>query len=162
MSTAHPIHILRPGTGGATAAPEPHRWCVATPRLPTGIPPLDLVLEGGLPLGAIVQITSQHGHAAKTTLALSVLGRAQAAGLGATYVPGATIPPAAYFAACGVDPGALHIPPPSDVADLEGALEAATDALAGGNCVVALDPLPAFPTRVELEGGVRDAAGHRW
>ena len=118
-------------------------------RLSTGILALDLALDGGLPLGSLVEISGKH-HSGKTTVALQVLGQAQRAGLGACYLCGTRLPPAEYLAACGIDVEALHVPAPDDTATLEMALQMAVQTLAEG-AVVVLDPLPAFPTWSELE-----------
>jgi recombination protein RecA len=124
-------------------------------RLSTGILPLDLALDGGLPLGSTVQITGK-AHAGKTTLALQILGQAQQAGLAATYLCGTRLPPTAYLAACGIDVERLHVPAPDEITTLENALQAAMQTLAKGSAVV-IDPLPAFPTRSEWEAEEYDS-----
>ncbi|HFD38458.1 MAG TPA: hypothetical protein ENJ31_01220 [Anaerolineae bacterium] len=128
---------------------------VDVPRLPTGILTLDLALDGGLPWGNIVEIGGKP-HSGKTTLTLQILGQAQRAGATAMYIGGASLPPTRYLAACGVDAEALYIPNAADTTCLEAALKVAVQALAGGNTVVALDPLPAFPGRDEWEVGMEN------
>ena len=124
-------------------------------RLPTGILSLDLALDGGLPLGSLVEIGGK-AHAGKTTLALQILGQAQRAGQPTVYLCGTRLPPQAYMATCGIDPQRVHLPAPVDTATLEKALQAAVRALEKG-AVVVLDPLPAFPTWSELEGEEYDS-----
>lgn len=129
-------------------------------RLPTGLLTLDLALDGGLPMASIVEITGK-AHSGKTTLALQILGQAQKAALTATLISGTPLPPERYLRACGIDTETLVVPSVRDTMHLNGALETAVAALKKDNALVVIDPLPAFPTRAELELEECDV-GQKW
>ena len=128
------------------------------PVLPTGSLPLDLALGvGGLPRG---RITELHGPEAsgKTTLALSVVAQAQAAGGTALYVDAEHALDPGYAARVGVDVGRLLLCQPDSGEHALDVLELLLRARVLDVAVV--DSVPALVTRAELAGEMGDHLHH--
>jgi recombination protein RecA len=128
---------------------------IDVPAVPTGSMGLDRVLGvGGLPRGRMVEMFGQESSG-KTTLALSVIARAQQAGGVAAFVDAEHALDPRYAANLGVKVDDLLISQPDFG---EQALEI-IDALvrSGAVDVIVLDSVAALVPKAELEGAVGDA-----
>jgi recombination protein RecA len=126
-----------------------------TPVIPTGSLPLDLALGvGGLPRGRITEIYGPEASG-KTTLALSVLAHAQAAGGTGLFIDAEHALDLAYAKTVGVDTDRLLVCQPDCG---EHALEVLETLIrSGGLDVAVVDSVPALVPRAELDG---DIGGH--
>jgi len=128
---------------------------IDVPAVPTGSMGLDRVLGvGGLPRGRMVEMFGQESSG-KTTLALTVIARAQQAGGVAAFVDAEHALDPRYAANLGVKVDDLLISQPDFG---EQALEI-IDALvrSGAVDVIVLDSVAALVPKAELEGAVGDA-----
>jgi len=126
--------------------------------IPTGSLPLDLApWVGGLPRGRITEVHGPEGSG-KTTLALSVVAQAQAAGGTALYVDAEHALDPGYAARAGVDVGRLLVCQPDSG---EHALDVVELLLRAGVLDVAvIDSVPALVPRAELDGEMGDRLHH--
>jgi recombination protein RecA len=116
----------------------------------TGSPALDLAIGvGGVPRGRLTEVYGPDG-AGKTTLALSVIARAQRAGGTACFIDAEHALDLAWAATVGVDLERLVLCRPTDG---EQALEVA-DVLVGSGAleVLVIDSIAALVPRAELDG----------
>ncbi len=123
--------------------------------IPTGSPALDLALGvGGVPRGRVIEIYGPESTG-KSTLALSIIAQAQAAGGMAAYIDVEHALDPAYAEGLGVKIGELLISQPDTG---EQALEIA-EALVRSNAVdvVVIDSVAALVPRAEIEGEMGDA-----
>ena len=122
----------------------------------TGIPSLDIALGiGGLPLGRIIEAYGPESGG-KTTLALSVVGEAQRAGLECAYIDAEHALDPIYAKAVGVSVGDLWFSQPDTG---EQALEIVSDLCSpgAGIKVIVIDSVAALTPRAEIEGEMGDA-----
>jgi recombination protein RecA len=133
---------------GVAFNPDPDRQ--PPPAIPTGSADLDAALGvGGIPRGRITEVYGPEG-AGKTTLALSVIARAQKAGGTACFIDAEYALDLAWVATLGVDLERLVLCRPEHG---EQALQVA-DVLIGSRSldVLVVDSIAALVPRVELEG----------
>jgi hypothetical protein len=142
VSTSQPSAVARlaalslPGRVHMAGAPE------AVRRLPTGVLPLDAVLNGGLPCGRISELIGPHSSG-KTSLALTLLATATRCGEVVACVDPADALHPASLALAGTDlQRLLWVRPPSATAAMR-----CTELLlqAGGFAAVVLDLGAALP-----------------
>jgi recombination protein RecA len=128
---------------------------VAVPAIPTGSLAVDYAVGvGGLPRGRVVEIYGPESSG-KTTLALSVLGQAQARGGVAAFIDAEHALDAEYAKKLGVDIDNLLVSQPDNG---EQALEIA-EMLVRSNAIdaVVIDSVAALVPRAELEGEMGDS-----
>ncbi len=128
---------------------------LAVEGIPTGSPALDIALGvGGVPRGRVIEIYGPES-AGKSTLALSIIAQAQAAGGMAAYIDVEHALDPVYAEGLGVNIGELLISQPDTG---EQALEIA-EALVRSNAidVVVVDSVAALVPRAEIEGEMGDA-----
>ena len=125
------------------------------PAIPTGSLAVDYAIGiGGVPRGRVVEIYGPESSG-KTTLALSIVGRAQQAGGTAAFIDAEHALDAEYAAKLGVDIDDLLVSQPDSG---EEALEIA-EMLVRSNSVdvVVIDSVAALVPRAELEGEMGDS-----
>jgi len=129
---------------------------VAVNVIPTGSIGLDAALGvGGLPRGRVNEIYGPESSG-KTTLALQVIGQAQAAGGLAAFIDAEHALDPEYCAKLGVDVDNLLVAQPDNG---EQALEIAETLIRSGSVdVIVIDSVAALVPRAELEGEMGDAA----
>ena len=122
--------------------------------LPTGFAELDTALDGGLPRPAIVEIFGA-SSTGKTTLALQIAARAQAAGATAAWIDAEHVFDAPYAASLGVRVPDMPLAQPESA---EQALEIACK-LAGSAAVdlLIVDSAAALVPRLELQSALADS-----
>ncbi len=128
---------------------------LAVEGIPTGSPALDIALGvGGVPRGRVIEIYGPESTG-KSTLALSIIAQAQAAGGMAAYIDVEHALDPVYAEGLGVKVGELLISQPDTG---EQALEIA-EALVRSNAidVVVVDSVAALVPRAEIEGEMGDA-----
>jgi recombination protein RecA len=144
---------------GAVWHLDPDQPIPPTPAIPTGSLPLDLALGvGGLPRGRITELYGPEASG-KTTLALSVIAQAQAADGTALFVDAEHALDPAWARIVGVDVERLLLCQPDHAEHALGVAE--TLLRSGAVDVVVIDSVAALVCRVELEGEMGDALGHR-
>jgi recombination protein RecA len=118
--------------------------------IPTGSPALDAALGvGGIPRGRITEVYGPEG-AGKTTLALSVIARAQQAGGTACFIDTEHALDLAWATTVGIDLERLVVCRPEHG---EQALQVAEVLIRSGSLdVLVVDSIAALVPRVELEG----------
>src|SRR5919197_6687076 len=127
--------------------------------IPTGSIALDLALGvGGLPRGRITEIYGPDASG-KTTLALSVIAQAQAAGGTALLVDAEHALDVGWARTVGVEVERLLLCQPDHAEHALGVCE--TLLRSGAVDVVVIDSVAALVSRVELDGEMGDAMGHR-
>jgi recombination protein RecA len=126
------------------------RETIAVPAIPTGSLAVDAAIGvGGFPRGRVVEIYGPESSG-KTTLALSVIGRAQQAGGEAAFIDAEHAMDAEYAQKLGVDIESLLISQPDYG---EQALEIAEMLVRTNSIdVVVIDSVAALVPRAELEG----------
>lgn len=126
------------------------RQTIAVPAIPTGSLAVDAAIGvGGFPRGRVVEIYGPESSG-KTTLALSVIGRAQQAGGEAAFIDAEHAMDAEYAAILGVDIENLLVSQPDYG---EQALEIAEMLVRSNSIdVVVIDSVAALVPRAELEG----------
>jgi len=129
---------------------------VAVNVIPTGSIGLDAALGvGGLPRGRVNEIYGPESSG-KTTLALQVIGQAQATGGLAAFIDAEHALDPEYCAKLGVDVDNLLVAQPDNG---EQALEIAETLIRSGSVdVIVIDSVAALVPRAELEGEMGDAA----
>ena len=127
---------------------------VKTDAIPTGALSLDSALGiGGMPRGRVVEMFGPESSG-KTTLALSVVGQAQAMGGYAAFIDAEHALDAEYARSMGVDVDNLLISQPDCGED---ALEIADTLIRSGALdVIVIDSVAALVPRAELEGEMGD------
>ena len=127
---------------------------VKTEAIPTGSLSLDHALGiGGMPRGRVVELFGPEASG-KTTLALSVLGQAQAMGGYAAFIDAEHALDAQYSRSMGVDVDNLLISQPDCGED---ALEIADTLIRSGALdIIVIDSVAALVPRAELEGEMGD------
>jgi len=128
---------------------------LAVEGIPTGSPALDIALGvGGVPRGRVIEIYGPES-AGKSTLALSIIAQAQAAGGMAAYIDVEHALDPVYAEGLGVKVSELLVSQPDTG---EQALEIA-EALVRSNAVdvVVIDSVAALVPRAEIEGEMGDA-----
>jgi len=132
---------------------EPAAWPEEQqqPAIPTGIAELDRILGGGIPGGAVTEVSGPAG-VGKSTLAMMVAAQAQRVGLAVAVIAGEPVLMPDYLHHLGVDTESLVVLRPDT---LEVALEAVR-ALVVGFRLVIVDSVAAFPSRYEQEGEIGD------
>jgi len=128
---------------------------VKVPSIPTGSIGLDNALGiGGVPRGRVVEIYGPEASG-KTTLALTIISRAQKLGGAAVFVDAEHAFPAEFAQTIGVDLDNLHVSQPDTG---EEALEI-TDQLvrSGAVDVVVVDSVAALVPKAEIEGEMGDS-----
>jgi recombination protein RecA len=131
------------------------REAVSVPAIPTGSIAVDFAIGvGGFPRGRVVEVYGPESSG-KTTLALSVAGRAQQRGGVAAFIDAEHALDADYAAKLGVDVDNLLVSQPDSG---EQALEIA-EMLVRSNAVdvVVVDSVAALVPRAELEGEMGDS-----
>jgi len=128
--------------------------CSPVEVIPTGSISLDHALGvGGLPRGRVVELYGPEGSG-KTTLALSVVAQAQAAGGTAAFIDAEHALDPAYARAIGVDIENLLLAQPSSG---EEALRITEELITSGAVdIVAIDSVAALVPRAELDGEIGD------
>ncbi len=120
-------------------------------RILTGFPTLDAALEGGLPRGSLTEIAGGPASG-KSTLALSIVARAQQDGLSAAWIDAERVFDPAYAARTGVSLERLPVARPDTA---EESLEIARRlAASGGIELLVLDSVAALTPALELEIGL--------
>ncbi len=128
---------------------------VKVPSIPTGSLGLDHALGiGGVPRGRVVEIYGPEASG-KTTLALTIIARAQKLGGAAVFIDAEHAFPAEFAQTIGVDLDNLHVSQPDTG---EEALEI-TDQLvrSGAVDVVVVDSVAALVPKAEIEGEMGDS-----
>lgn len=123
--------------------------------IPTGAIGLDLALGiGGVPRGRVTEIFGAESSG-KSTLALHIIGEAQAMGGTAAYIDVEHVLDADYAAKCGVKVDELYVAQPDTG---EQALEICEALVRSGAVdVVVVDSVAALVPRAEIEGEMGDA-----
>jgi recombination protein RecA len=131
------------------------RAAVKIPSIPTGSLGLDLALGiGGVPRGRVVEIYGPEASG-KTTLALTIVARAQKLGGTAVFIDAEHAFPAEFAQTIGVNLDDLHVSQPDTG---EEALEIA-DQLVRSNAVdvLVVDSVAALVPKAEIEGEMGDS-----
>jgi recombination protein RecA len=128
---------------------------VKVPSIPTGSIGLDHALGiGGVPRGRVVEIYGPEASG-KTTLALTIVSRAQKLGGTAVFIDAEHAFPAEFAQTIGVDLDNLHVSQPDTG---EEALEIADQLVRSGAVdVVVVDSVAALVPKAEIEGEMGDS-----
>ncbi len=128
---------------------------VKVPSISTGSLGLDKALGiGGVPRGRVVEIYGPEASG-KTTLALTIVSRAQKAGGTAVFIDAEHAFPAEFAATIGVDLDNLHVSQPDTG---EEALEIADQLVRSGAVdVLVIDSVAALVPKAEIEGEMGDS-----
>jgi len=128
---------------------------VKVPSIPTGSLGLDFALGiGGVPRGRVIEIYGPEASG-KTTLALSIISRAQKLGGTAVFIDAEHAFPAEFASTIGVDLDNLHVSQPDTG---EEGLEIADQLVRSGAVdVVVVDSVAALVPKAEIEGEMGDS-----
>jgi len=130
------------------------RASIQVPSISTGSLGLDHALGiGGVPRGRVIEIYGPEASG-KTTLALTIVSRAQKAGGTAVFIDAEHAFPAEFATTIGVDLDNLHVSQPTTG---EEALEIADQLVRSGAVdVVVVDSVAALVPKAEIEGEMGD------
>jgi recombination protein RecA len=131
------------------------RAAVKVPAIPTGSLGLDAALGiGGVPRGRVVEIYGPEASG-KTTLALTIIARAQKLGGTAVFIDAEHAFPAEFAQTIGVNLDDLHVSQPDTG---EEALEIADQLVRSGAVdVLVIDSVAALVPKAEIEGEMGDS-----
>jgi recombination protein RecA len=129
---------------------------IPMPHIPTGIWSVDhdLLGIGGVPRGRIIEIFGPEASG-KTTLALRIVGAAQAAGELAAYIDAENSVDPKWASTNGVNVKALMISQPDSGEEALGILDMLVESAAFG--VIVVDSVAALVPQAELDGEIGDA-----
>jgi len=130
--------------------------CIPMPHIPTGIWSVDhdLLGIGGVPRGRIIEIFGPEASG-KTTLALRIVGAAQAADELAAYIDAENSVDPKWASTNGVNVKALMISQPDSGEEALGILDMLVESAAFG--VIIVDSVAALVPQAELDGEIGDA-----
>jgi len=122
-------------------------------KVPFGIPQLDTILGGGMPLGRMTLVVGNFG-VGKTFFAQTAMANFQKQGYSAAYVDTERRYDPEFFKASGIDVDLLLVSQPSSG---ENALDTCVFLIGEQVGIVVLDSVAALVPTVELEGNMEDS-----